>query len=150
MSQKQNLITTAEFAKASGIPTAKVSGLIRAGKIKAKKVSGRWQIDKSQLKAEAVAPSGKTAPAEKQVAAAAAAPKTNKSRSAAPKRENVKAPANKTAYSVSEFAAMTYLTEKGVMDWLKSGRLKGRMGSTGEWSVDAGNLQAREISRLVR
>jgi len=137
MSQKQNLMTTGEFAKATGIPAAKVSELIRAGKIEANKVSNRWQIDKSQLAAKAVVQYGKSAPAGKKVADRTAAAKG-------------KAPAAKNAYSVVEFAAMTYLTEKGVLEWLKSGRLKGRMGSTGEWSVDAGNLQAADISRLVR
>ena len=147
MSQKQDLMTTGVFAEKSGIPTAKVSELIRAGRIKAKKVSGRWQIDESQLKAQAVLDYGKPAPAKKKVAARAAAPKVKKAKAPAPK---AKAGSSQKSYSVSEFAAMTYLTEKGVMEWLKIGRLKGQMGSKGEWSVDAGNLQVADISRLVR
>ena len=147
MSQKQDLMTTGVFAKKSGIPSAKVSELIRAGQIKAKKVSGRWQIDKSQLKAKAVLDYGKPASAKKKVAAKAAAPKAKKAKAPAPKP---KAASSQKFYSVGEFAAMTYLTEKGVMEWLKTGRLKGQMGSRGEWSVDAGNLQLADISRLVR
>lgn len=154
MPQKQNLMSSAEFGKKSGIPTAKVSELIRAGQIKAKKVSGRWQIDKSQLKAGAVLAYGKPAPAKKEGTAGAGAAKVKKIKAPVPKTKAAKpkataAPAHKS-YSVSEFAAMTYLTEKGVLEWLKAGRLKGRMGSTGEWSVDAENLKVADISRLVR
>jgi hypothetical protein len=58
-------------------------------------------------------------------------------------------PAEKT-YSVSEFAAMTYLTEKGVSEWLKSGKLEGITTEGGEWRVQASNLQVPSISRLVR
>jgi hypothetical protein len=58
-------------------------------------------------------------------------------------------PAGKS-YSVSEFAAMTYLTEKGVSEWLKSGKLKGVKTESGEWRVLESNLQVPSISRLVR
>ena len=147
MSQKQDLMTTAEFAKKSGIPTAKVSELIRAGKIKAKKVSGRWQIAESQLKVEAVSQYDKSAPVKKKSAASKAASKPIKAEAAAPK---VKTDSKQKSYSVAEFAEMTYLTEKGVMEWLKTGRLKGQQESGGEWSIDAENLQVADISRLVR
>ena len=143
MSQMQGLMTTAEFAKKSGIPAAKVSELIRAGKIEAKKVSGRWKIAQSQLKAKAVTQYGKSAPA-----------KVKKAKAPAPKAEAAKSKekpdSKQKSYSVSEFAAMTYLTEKGVMEWLKTGRLKGQQESGGEWSIDAANLQVADISRLVR
>ena len=147
MSQKQDLMTTAEFARKSGIPTAKVSELIRAGKIKAKKVSGRWQIAESQLKVEAVSQYGKSAPVKKKSTASKAASKPVKAKAAAPK---VTADSKQKTYSVTEFAAMTYLTEKGVMEWLKTGRLRGQQESGGEWSIDAENLQVADISRLVR
>jgi predicted site-specific integrase-resolvase len=154
MSQKQNLMTSGEFAKKSGIPTAKVSELIRAGQIKAKKVSGRWQIDKSQLTAKAVLAYGKPAPAKKKVAAGAGVPKVKKVKAPVPKTKAVqpkaRAASAQESYTVSEFAAMTYLTQKGVLEWLKAGRLKGQMRSKGEWSVDAENLKVADISRLVR
>ena len=154
MSQKQDLMTTAEFARKSGIPAAKVSELIRAGKIEAKKVSGRWKIAQSQLKAKAVTQYGKSAPAKKKTAAKAAPAKVKKAKAPAPKAEAAKSKekpdSKQKSYSVSEFAAMTYLTEKGVMEWLKTGRLKGQQESGGEWSIDAGNLQVADISRLLR
>jgi hypothetical protein len=51
---------------------------------------------------------------------------------------------------VSEFAAMTYLTEKGVSEWLRIGRLQGIRLENGELQVSASNLQVPDISRLVR
>jgi hypothetical protein len=87
-----------------------------------------------------------------------AAPKTAK---AAGKKAAVKKPApakkNKpdqaTAgkmYTVAEFAAMTYLTELGVTEWLRLGRLSGRQAAGGEWQVDAANLEVADVKRLVR
>jgi hypothetical protein len=58
-------------------------------------------------------------------------------------------PAEKT-YSIPEFAAMTYLTEKGVSEWLKIGRLQGVKTEAGEWRVLDSNLQVPDISRLAR
>ena len=45
---------------------------------------------------------------------------------------------------------MTYLTEKGVAEWLKIGRLKGVQAESGEWRVLGRNLQVPDIQRLVR
>ena len=53
-------------------------------------------------------------------------------------------------YSVAEFSAMTYLTDFGVMDWLKKGRIKGIQDETGEWRIDAANLEITNIKRLLR
>ncbi len=62
------------------------------------------------------------------------------------------APAVRSAqsYSVTEFSAMTYLTEFGVRDWLKKGRLKGTRSDDGEWRIDAANLEAPHMKNLVR
>jgi len=54
------------------------------------------------------------------------------------------------AYSLAEFVNMTYLTETGVRQWLKQGRLSGRQSETGEWMIDAANLDAPYMKRLVR
>jgi hypothetical protein len=51
---------------------------------------------------------------------------------------------------VSEFAAMTYLTEQGVSEWLRIGRLQGVRQANGELQVSASNLQVPDIGRLVR
>ena len=59
------------------------------------------------------------------------------------------APAAK-AHSLAEFVNMTYLTENGVKAWLKQGRLSGRQNKAGEWMIDAANLDAPYVKRLVR
>jgi len=53
-------------------------------------------------------------------------------------------------YTIPEFAAMTYLTEKGVEEWLRAGRIKGVQTASGEWQVLDGNLQVPDINRLLR
>jgi hypothetical protein len=45
---------------------------------------------------------------------------------------------------------MTYLTEKGVRQWLKTGRLSGRAGADGKVRVDAANLDRPELQHLIR
>ena len=45
---------------------------------------------------------------------------------------------------------MTYLTEKGVRQWLASGRLTGRLNPGGEGVVDAANLDRPELRHLIR
>lgn len=133
-------MTTGAFAKEAGLTSAKVSKLIRGGKIEATKVSGRWRINPSQLKTVKAQKSGQRSPDKKVKARPKTAPRAKKARSmASPK-----------SFSIGDFAAMTYLTEKGVLDWLKSGRLNGQMDAKGAWSVDAANLKKADISRLVR
>lgn len=83
------------------------------------------------------------APAKK---AAAPAKKT-----AAPKKNAAPKPAKAAkSFSVAEFADMTYLTENGVMQWLKQGLLKGQQDAKGVWQVDASNLEVPKVKRLVR
>jgi excisionase family DNA binding protein len=174
MATPSKSMTTREFAKATGIPAATISKLIREGKLKAKKEGLSWMIPQSQLAAKIVGELGKPPkpPKAKKPSTPAAAPRPAKAakpvrRAPAPspsppvpttpvpppepaiatRPENP--PAEKT-YSVSEFAAMTYLTEKGVSEWLKSGKLKGVKTEGGEWRVLASNLQVPSISRLVR
>jgi hypothetical protein len=53
-------------------------------------------------------------------------------------------------FSVAEFSAMTYLTEYGVMQWLKEGRLTGQQDEKGAWQVDAANLEVPDVKRFVR
>jgi len=174
MTTPNTSMTTREFAKATGIPAATISKLIREGKLKARKEGQSWMIPQSQLAAKVVRELGKPPkpPKAKKPSTPAAAPTPAKAAKqvrrapvpspappvpAAPvpppepaiatRPENP--PAEKT-YSVSEFAAMTYLTEKGVSEWLKSGKLKGVKTESGEWRVLESNLQAPSISRLVR
>jgi excisionase family DNA binding protein len=167
-------MTTSEFAKATGIPTATISKLIREGRLKAKKEGQGWMIPQSQLAAKVVRELGKPPkpPKAKKPSNPAAAPRPAKAAkpvrrapapSPAPPVPAAPAPPSKPAvatrpehppagktYSVSDFEAMTYLTQKGVSEWLKSGKLKGVKTESGEWRVLASNLQVPTISRLVR
>ena len=45
---------------------------------------------------------------------------------------------------------MTYLTEKGVVNYLNKGRLKGKKNSQGEWQIESDNLETPDIERLIR
>ena len=53
-------------------------------------------------------------------------------------------------FSVIEFVDMIYLTEFGVMEWLKQGRLLGQQIAGGEWKVEAANLETPDVKRLLR
>jgi excisionase family DNA binding protein len=183
MATPSKSMTTSEFAKATGIPAATISKLIREGKLKARKEGQSWMIPQSQLAAKAVRELGKPTkppkakkpstptktpkrstpaaaptpakaakpvrrpPAPSPASKVPAAPVPPPEPAVATRPENP--PAEKT-YSVSEFAAMTYLTENGVSEWLRIGKLKGVKTESGEWRVQASNLQAASISRLVR
>ncbi len=140
MATKSQLLTTSEFASRAGIASAKVSKLIRNGKIKAEKKSGKWMISSSEVKA-----------AQDLSKKAKPAPKKKTSKPALEKTKPAKGTASAAkAYSLAEFVNMTYLTENGVKDWLKQGRLSGRQNETGEWMIDAANLGAPYMKRLVR
>jgi len=174
MATPSKSMTTSEFAKTTGIPAATISKLIREGKLKAKKEGQSWMIPQSQLAAKvvrelgkppktpkakkpskpaAVPPPAKAAKPVRRTPAPSPAPKAPAALVPAPEPAVATRPENPPAektYSVSEFEAMTYLTEKGVSEWLKSGKLKGVKTESGEWRLLASNLQVPEISRLVR
>ena len=149
MAKKSELLTSAKFAKKTGLTTAAVSKMIRKGKIKAVKKSGKWMIDPDQLNVKAVAEASKTGkPAAKKKAAKPKPEKAPAKKSTAPKGDMPGAAMK--SFSIPEFAGMTYLTEKGVAEWLKTGRLSGSQDDQGDWRVDAANLDVASIQRLVR
>jgi hypothetical protein len=157
-----------EFSSLSGLSVSQVSKLLREGKIKGLKESGKWMISRSQLKLKEVqemAKSKKPAPSKIKSKKSRKDPGSGKKTKAEAKKQSYQtqkesippttAPAsNKTVpkktYSVAEFSAMTYLTDFGVMDWLKKGRIKGIQDETGEWRIDAANLEITNIKRLLR
>ena len=153
MAKQDQFLTTGEFASKAGMPTSAVAKLIRDGKIKAEKKSGKWIISPDQLKAQTgkgLRKPGKKAagkkafkPANKKTTAKKSTP-TQKDKSA-----KAKTPAG-IMYTVTEFAGMTYLTEFGVKEWLKQGRLSGKQDTGGEWKIDSANLEAPGVKRLVR
>ena len=114
---------------------------------------------KSQPKKSKPAPKKKTSKSvPKKTAAAKKSAPPKKAKPAAAKKSaapQTAKPAKGTAsaakaYSLAEFVKMTYLTENGVKDWLKKGRLSGRQNETGEWMIDAASLDAPYVKRLVR
>ena len=151
MAKKSELLTSAKFAKKTGLTTATVSKLIRDGKIKAAKKSGKWMIDPDQLNAKAVKAASKSGKPKAKKKAAKPIPKNaaTESKKAAESKTDKPAGAQKS-FSIAEFAGMTYLTEKGVAEWLKIGRLTGSQDAQGDWRIDAANLEAAPIKRLVR
>ena len=72
-------------------------------------------------------------------------------KTAAPKKKAApKAAKSAKSFSVAAFANMTYLTENGVIQWLRQGLLKGQQDAKGEWQIDASNLEVPNVKRLVR
>jgi hypothetical protein len=106
--------------------------MLRKDKIRGEKRSGKWAIFESELQNKAIL--GKKGRGE-----ALAGPDPIFNAQAAPK-----------AYDVQTFVQMTYLTEKGVRQWLKTGRLSGRTDANGNLLVDAANLNRTEFKHLVR
>ena len=74
---------------------------------------------------------------------------TAKTKKTSPEPKKTPARSKKT-FSVVEFSEMTYLTVKGVNDWLKQGKLKGEKDEKGNWLVDAASLQLPFMNKLIR
>lgn len=129
MAPKKTLLSTKEFAVQSGRTVGQVTRLLREKRLKGHKQSGRWMIPADQLQAVGAAQKG---PA-----------KTTSDKPA------VSSPPSQTL-SIAEFSAKTYLTEAGVVKWLKRGRLRGHQAAGGEWRVDATSLTLPGIQHLLR
>jgi hypothetical protein len=113
---------------------------------------------KSRTKA-AVKPKKVSSGAKKAAAPATKVKKAAPAKKAAAQAKKPAVPEKKAApkptkaakfFTVAEFADMTYLTEYGVMRWLKEGKLKGQQDEKGEWQIDAANLEVPNVKRLVR
>jgi excisionase family DNA binding protein len=139
MTSPKDLLTAQQYAKHAGVSTSTVSKWIRSGKLKAEKVQNKWMISADQLGS----------------AGSSSSPKKQSKTAASIKSESIQGESNATKgntkhYSVAEFSAMTYLTEFGVIQWLKQGRLKGSRDSAGEWQIETANLTNADIQRLLR
>lgn len=128
MGPNDTLLTTKEFASRSGLAVAQVTKLLREKKIAGEKQSGKWMIPSSEL-----ASVGKPAPA-----------------AATPSMKPAPTTGSATVYSIPEFSAKTYLTEAGVTQWLKQGRLRGTQGPGGEWQIEAASLELPCVKHLLR
>ena len=114
---------------------------------------------KTQSKKGKPAPKKKTSKSAPKKAAAAkksAPPKKTKPAAAKKSAPPQKAKPSKTKTSaaktipLADFVSMTYLTENGVKEWLKQGRLTGLQADSGEWMIEAANLEVPDVKRLIR
>ena len=128
-------LNTKAFSDITGLSPNLISKYLRNGTLKGEKKSGKWQIPKSELDAPIV---------------------KGASTSISVKKEATKAPtpqpSSPSAHSltVAEFAQKTYLTEKGVVEWIAKGRIQGTKDKNGEWQINADSLEDPAVARLVR
>ena len=133
MVAKGRPLTTGEFSEMTGLAVATITHMLRQGKIKGEKQRGKWAIDESELQNEIVkAKMGRWQPLFDDSL-------------------HTDAPAfSGETYDVETFARMTYLTENGVRQWYRSGRLEGRTDDSGSIRIDAANLDRPELQHLIR
>ncbi|MDA8139627.1 MAG: helix-turn-helix domain-containing protein [Desulfobacteraceae bacterium] len=138
MPDSKGMLSSQEFAEKAGVSTSTVSKWLRSGKIKGSKEAGKWMISTDQLAAV-------SSPAAAVIPAKSVAP-------TAAKKETTPAStkANKAAYTIEEFSAISYLTPFGVERYLKEGRLSGLKNSSGQWQVDGSNITKEDIQHLLR
>ena len=133
MGDNGKTLTTTQFSQMTGIAVSTITRMLRRETIRGEKRGGKWAIYESELQHTAVVTQkdsgGISAGVDPICHAPAATPET---------------------YDVDAFVQMTYLTEKGVRQWLKTGRLSGRAGADGKVRVDAANLDRPELQHLIR
>ena len=120
----KTFLSTREYAEARGLSVQQVTQMLRGGQIAGEKVGGRWRIASDRL-------------------SAGLAPEPMPT-------SNGTDPPGSPYFTVDEFAAMTYLTPWGVVDWLKTGRLQRVLDADGNWVVDAGCLENPDVRRILR
>jgi hypothetical protein len=137
MTDAGKTLTTSEYSKISGIAVSTIAQMLRQGRLRGEKRNGKWAIDASEgQKIQTTA--GKT----NKDADIIAEPTVDQTPSVKPSGSKV--------YDVDTFVRMTYLTERGVRQWLKSGRLSGTVDDRGNALVDADNLERPELRHLIR
>ncbi|MGB7920110.1 MAG: helix-turn-helix domain-containing protein [Desulfobacterales bacterium] len=162
MPQDASSLSTREFSKLTGIAVSTVNRLLREGKIKGVKTAGKWKIAESEMTAKAIQailkPSRKgTGPGKiDRMAAKEDKPKgSGVSKASFSAATDTKASSGTSTdgprtYSVTEFSGLTYLTEYGVLEYLKKGRLQGVKDEKGQWRLGADNLQNPGMRHLIR
>lgn len=133
MADNDNTLTTADFSKQTGMAVSKITLMLRQGKLSGEKRSGKWAIFASELQNPAI--KNRKHP--------------EKPSSPGPALDEV-ASGSESTYDVETFSRMTYLTEHGVRQWLKIGRLKGSIETGGKMLVAATNLERPEFQHLIR
>lgn len=136
MVENKTLISTKAFAERTGIPVTVITRLLREGRIDGTKRSGKWAIPANQtdlpLVRELRGGGKRTEPQPDD-------PQTRP-----------RAVSGDRFLSVAEVAERTYLTETGVVQWLRAGRITGRRDAAGNWQVDADSLNRPHVKRLMR
>jgi excisionase family DNA binding protein len=130
MSENAKMLTTAEFSKLTGLTVRTITRMLREGKLRGEKRAGKWAIYEGEHQ--------HALPGKKDASPPPMAPAVGVSAT------------NGKVYDVETFAQMTYLTEKGVRQWLKTGRLSGRIEPDGKATVDAANLDRPDLQHWIR
>jgi len=128
MTENAKTLTTGEFSKITGIAVSSLTLMLRQGRIRGEKRSGKWAIDEKEVQNTVVLSKQKAGKSSTDLGPIFDAPVA----------------AGKT-YNVETFSQMTYLTRKGVRQWLETGRLSG-----GKGMVDAANLDRPGLKHLIR
>ena len=123
-------LNTADFSSRTGISVNLISRYLREGRLKGEKRGGKWVISAEELDSPLVTGSS--------------------DRITGQKPEPHDPPQSSDEFSVAEFSLKSYLTEKGVSEWLFKGLLQGRKTADGQWRVSASNLENPNIKRLMR
>lgn len=126
------MLSASEFAKRVGVSVSTITKQLRSGTLKGTKISGKWQIPESFL----------TAGTAKKSAAPIKSSSTAKT--------NAAKAISASLISVDAFCEMTYLTRQGILQWLKTGRLKGAQDAEGTWYVDPASLKLSHMQHLIR
>lgn len=134
MSDNDSTLTSAEFSKKTGIAVSTITQMLRQGRLCGEKRGGKWAIFESELENQAV-----TGTKDRRKPSPASPGPIFEAQAASGK-----------AYDVETFARMTYLTEHGVRQWLRTGRLSGRIETGGKALIDASNLDRPDLQHLVR
>ena len=132
MTDTAKTLTTTEFAKRCGRSASTITKMLRQGRLKGEKRGGRWAIFETEL------------------AGFAESAETADTMPARPDQKTTTSQAEDKKYPIETFVKMTYLTEKGVRQFLRNGRLSGSIDDNGQWVVDADNLQRPGIKHLIR
>lgn len=137
MTSAGNTLSTNEYSKISGLSVSTITKMLRKGELRGQKIGGKWAIDTSETQ---------------QFNAGGDQTNNHKQDSVKPATKQTAAtkPSDNDTYDIDTFTRMTYLTEKGVRQWVKNGRLSGSVDDSGNLSVDADNLNRPEIRHLIR
>lgn len=133
MTEKETTLTTSEYSKKTGLATSTVARMVREGKLRGEKRGGKWAIFTSEFEKDSVENRQPDAKAPARPAPTPGNP-----------------PSSSKTYDIETFCRLTYLTENGVRQWVKDGRLTGSIDSGGNMTVDASNLERADFRRLVR